>query len=275
MPELPEVEVIVRHLQKKIINCTIKKIKVFYEPIVQNISNFNQILNKTFLTIRRKGKYLIFYLSDDWVLVGHLRMEGKIYLKDKKKCQEKEKHEYFRLILDNDMVLQYYDFRKFGRFLVFKKNNYLKESKLERLALDPFLIKNTNFYHKLQKTHVAIKTVLLNQQIISGIGNIYANEILFAAKIHPETKSAYLTRDQTQLILKKSKTILKESISLGGTTVSTFEALGRTGYFQHKLLIHGKDKQNCIICQNKIQKIKIGGRGSYFCAHCQKSDYLK
>lgn len=269
MPELPEVEVIIRHLHKKLVNRTIKGIKVFYEPIVQNIARFNQMLNQTFLDVQRKGKYLLFFLSDDWVLVGHLRMEGKLYLKSQKDCLKTGKHEYFRLLLDNDMVLQYYDFRKFGRFLLFKKDRYLEESKLERLALDPFLIHAKAFYDCLQKTRVAIKTVLLNQQIISGIGNIYANEILFAARLHPETKATYLNFAQTQLILTKAQVILKESIVLGGTTISTFDALGETGSFQNKLLVHGKDKQNCVVCQNKIEKRKIGGRGSYFCSHCQ------
>ncbi|MDO8167904.1 DNA-formamidopyrimidine glycosylase [Candidatus Phytoplasma melaleucae] len=270
MPELPEVEVVVRALKSKMINRVVTNISIFYESIIGQRIIFEKILNKIFLDIYRKGKYLVFFLSDNLVLVGHLRMEGKINIEHVDACTTVDRHEHFRLFLDNDTVFRYYDFRKFGRFLLYNKHNYLSESKLDQLALDPFLILAKDFYQRLQKTNVMIKKVLLNQKFISGIGNIYASEVLFLSKIHPETPACHLTLKQVELLLKKAQAILTESISLGGTTVNTFESLGIKGLFQKKLLVYNKKKENCCFCQQEIKKINIDGRSSYFCSFCQK-----
>ncbi|WP_420909390.1 DNA-formamidopyrimidine glycosylase [Candidatus Phytoplasma australasiaticum] len=225
--------------------------------------------NQFFLKVKRKGKYLIFFLSNDLVLIGHLRMEGKINLNPIYMCNTIDKHEYWRLWLDNDIVMRYYDTRKFGRFLVYNYNEYLIKSPLVKLAADPFEISLNDFYHKLQKTTRVIKQVLLDQSIISGIGNIYASEILFLACIHPNTPSFRLSLEKVRSILKHAQNILKASIEDGATTTNTFEALGIKGNFQKKLLVYRKDKDNCCRCNKLIQKIKINGRSSYFCSFCQ------
>ncbi|MBP3059199.1 DNA-formamidopyrimidine glycosylase [Texas Phoenix palm phytoplasma] len=269
MPELPEVEVIVNILKKRLIGLKIKKLFVFYQPIIQELFFFKKIINKKILDVQRKGKFLLFFLSDDLVIVGHLRMEGKIYLHDNYDNLQKHKDEHFRILLEKNIILRYYDFRKFGRFALYKKDNYLKESKLEKLALDPFEIDAKNFYSKLQKTKVSIKTCLLNQRIISGIGNIYANEILFLTRINPKIQSCFLSLQQIIKLLDNAKKILNRAIFCGGTSISTFEAIGKKGSFQKELLVYRKDKEKCIFCSNLIQKIKISGRSSYFCIKCQ------
>ncbi|MFR0367926.1 DNA-formamidopyrimidine glycosylase [Candidatus Phytoplasma palmae] len=269
MPELPEVEVIINILKKRLIGLQIQKLYVFYEPVIQELDFFKKIINKKILDIKRKGKFLLFFLSDDLVIVGHLRMEGKIYLHNNSDNLQKHKDEHFRILLEKNIVLRYYDFRKFGRFALYKQDNYLQESKLDKLALDPFEIDAGIFYSKLQKTRVSIKTSLLNQRIISGIGNIYANEILFLTKINPKTQSSFLSFKQIIKLLENAKKILSRAIICGGTSISTFEAIGKKGSFQKELLVYRKEKEKCIFCFNLIQKIKIGGRSSYFCLKCQ------
>ncbi|MDV3167997.1 MAG: DNA-formamidopyrimidine glycosylase [Candidatus Phytoplasma stylosanthis] len=270
MPELPEVEVTIRILRKKIIGETIKKINVFYPPSFKSSYSLENIKGKKILDIQRKGKFLIFFLDQDWVLVGHFRMEGKVYINSLKECDQIHKHENFRILLASEKVFRYYDFRKFGSFSLYKKKNYLEESGLNKIALDPFLINAYDFFNQVNKKKIFIKKILLNQRIISGIGNIYASEILFLSKIHPETFSNNLTFQHIQSILKISKKVLKRAIQYGGSSFSSFEALGQKGHFQKKLLVYKKDKKNCSLCNYPIQKKKIEGRSSYFCLKCQK-----
>ncbi|TVY12266.1 DNA-formamidopyrimidine glycosylase [Candidatus Phytoplasma pini] len=270
MPELPEVEVIIRKLRKKIINCCVKKIDIFYNNIIKNIDFFYQIVDKVFLDIQRKGKFLLFFLSDDLVLVGHLRMEGKIYLNSHEECRFRHLHEHFRIHLDNGLILRYYDFRKFGRFAIYYRKNYLEESKLYQLAPDPFEISLEMFYQKIKKKSTSIKTVLLDQKIISGIGNIYASEILFLSKIHPEISVNTLSKEKILVLLNKTREVLIKAINLGGTSISSFEALGQKGSYQKELLVYRKANEPCCFCQKNIQKKKISGRSTYFCIQCQK-----
>ncbi|CCV64057.1 Formamidopyrimidine-DNA glycosylase [Alteracholeplasma palmae J233] len=269
MPELPEVEVVVQTLKLQLINQTIIKTDVFYEPIVESAMEFKKIEGKKILDISRKGKYLIFILSDDLVIVGHLRMEGKFYLK--KIDEPILKHEHFMLTLFNGITVRYHDFRKFGRFVVQNKHTYLKEQPLVKLANDPKDISFDDFYEKVIKRKTEIKKVLLDQTVIAGLGNIYVNEVLFASRIHPEKIAETLTKKEVKSILENAIMILEKAISLGGTTISTYESsLGVHGKFQNNLLVHGKEKQACPICQTTITKIKVGGRGTYVCTTCQK-----
>ncbi|WP_341266529.1 DNA-formamidopyrimidine glycosylase [Candidatus Phytoplasma fraxini] len=270
MPELPEVEVTIRHLKQKITNHQIQKIQVFHPPSFKSLYDLDNIKQKTFLDIQRKGKFLLFFLEHDWVIVGHFRMEGKIYIHSPEECNIIHKYENFRIFLDKNKILRYYDFRKFGRFSLHKKDKYLEESGLNQLALDPFEIIDENLWTKIQKKKTKIKQILLNQKIISGIGNIYASEILFLSRIHPEKIANSLNIKQIKIIISKSKEVLQKAIDHGGTSISSFEALGVKGLFQKQLLVYKRDKLNCFICQNKIEKKKIGGRSSYFCSQCQK-----
>ncbi|MBS2126137.1 DNA-formamidopyrimidine glycosylase ['Fragaria x ananassa' phyllody phytoplasma] len=269
MPELPEVEIIVRILKNKLQGKKIIATKVFYEPIIKNKNTFKQIEGQIILDIQRKGKFLLFFLTQELVLIGHLRMEGKLFIQPIQ--TQHDKHEHFALILNDNTSLRYYDFRKFGRFEVYHQNNFLTQTTLHQLALDPFEINIHTFYQRILKTKSVLKKVLLNQKIISGLGNIYVNEILFLAKLHPEFKASSLTLKQTKNILIIAQKVLRKSIKLGGTTISTFEAQqGSQGYFQNYLLVHGKKDQLCSHCDTKIIKIKIGGRGTYLCPLCQK-----
>ncbi|WP_227807104.1 DNA-formamidopyrimidine glycosylase [Mulberry dwarf phytoplasma] len=274
MPELPEVQIIVDFLKTQLIGKKIVATKVFYDPAVKNTKEFQKIEQTTILDIQRKGKFLLFFLTQELVLIGHLRMEGKLFIKP---CDEpKHKYEHFAIILEDKSSLRYYDFRKFGRFEVKNQNIFLTQTTLHQLALDPFEINPVVLYQKILKTKSALKKVLLNQKIISGLGNIYVNEVLFLVKLHPETKACELSLEQVQEIVTISQKVLTKAIKLGGTTVSTFESQpGIIGYFQNKLQVHGKVNKPCINCQTKIIKIKVGGRGTYLCPVCQNHNSNK
>ena len=271
MPELPEVETVKNGLIKKVKNKTITKCSILYEGIIAfpNKEEFiKNIANQTILNINRRGKFLLFELND-YYLISHLRMEGKYFIKSPEEIINKHDHVIFTL--NNQEELRYNDTRKFGKMHLVKKDD-LNNTPISKLGLEPWDKQLTPNYlkEKLNKKK-AIKTLLLDQSIISGIGNIYADEILFLSHIHPETLGSNLTNKNLEDIIKNTKSILEKAISLGGTTIHTYKAVdGITGRFQQELLVHGKKDELCPHCQTKILKITVNTRGTYYCPHCQE-----
>ena len=271
MPELPEVETVKNGLIKKILNKKITNCKIIYEGIIAypKIEEFiNNITNQTIIDIKRKGKFLIFELND-YYLVSHLRMEGKYFIKTKTEILNKHDHVIFTL--NNKEELRYNDTRKFGKMHLVKKDE-LDKTPISKLGLEPWDKSLTKEYLKTKlNKKKAIKTLLLDQSIITGIGNIYADEILFLSRINPETCGEDLSNKNLQDIIDNTKTILKKAIELGGTTIHTYTAVnGITGRFQQELLVHGKKDLPCPICKTEILKIVVNGRGTYYCPKCQK-----
>lgn len=274
MPELPEVETVKRILQSQIINKEILGVEVFYPNILKNISQdyFKEALIKqTVLDIKRRGKFLLFILSNG-ILVSHLRMEGKYYLKESN--LPKTKHEHIIFHLDKGVDLRYDDVRKFGTMHLFMNKSLdevQSELPLKQLGVEPLSKEfDTNYlYKRTMKTYRAIKTVLLDQTIVSGIGNIYVNELCFLAKVHPSTPSHTLSKQKVKLLVDASKEVLEKAISLGGTSIHSFKsALEVSGRFQNELRVHLQ--KTCPTCDNKIEKVFVGGRGTYYCPSCQK-----
>jgi len=269
MPELPEVETVVNSLKPLILNQTISDVEVFYSKIIKNVSAsefISDLKAQTFLEINRNGKYLIFTLTD-YYLISHLRMEGKFYLKDNDNVTKHE-HIVFKL---GDKYLTYADTRKFGTMFLYKKSvDIYHIYPLNTLGYEPFNPLFTVKYlaDKFQKTARPIKTVLLDQSIVAGLGNIYVDEVLFMAKIHPLRKAKDLNDEEIEKIIFASRSVLKKAISLGGTTIRSFTINHDiSGRFQNELQIHTKEE--CPICHQKVNKIYVGGRGTYFCSHCQ------
>ncbi len=271
MPELPEVETVKNGLIKKVKGRKILDCKVLWNGIIAYPSKdefIKEIVNQTINDIERRGKFLMFIL-DDYFLISHLRMEGKYFIKEP--SEPLSKHDHVIFTLDNNKCLRYNDTRKFGKMHLVKKNE-LNISPIAKLGKEPWDDDLTTSYLKVKLNRkLPIKTLLLDQSIITGIGNIYADEILFAAKINPETKGSDLTDEKLQSIIDNTKKILAKAIELGGTTIHTYTAVdGITGRFQQELLVHGKKDLPCPNCQNKIIKIVVGTRGTYYCPHCQK-----
>lgn len=270
MPELPEVETVVRTLETLIKDQKIVRINVLYPNIIEgDVNDFKRRLTgQTFRNFKRRGKYLLFEM-DDVLLVSHLRMEGKYYVLDDDTPYNKHTHIIFKLA--NGKSLQYNDVRKFGRMYLDKiEENY---EVFRDLGPEPWS-KNFNVDYvksKLVNNKKPIKTVLLDQGFVSGIGNIYADEILFKCEVDPRTIANKLEEKDYLNIIKYTKATLKKAIEAGGTTIRSYtSSLGVTGLFQLSLNVHQRVNEPCPKCNTTIIKTVVGGRGTYICPTCQK-----
>ena len=272
MPEIAEVETVRNTLKKRILHKKIKKVEVYYEPMIESdIDAFKKnLVGTSFIDIKRRGKWLIFE-TEHYYLLSHLRMEGKYFIKDKQEIKDKHEHVIFTFI--NDTTLRYADTRKFGRMNLILKTEIDNTECIKKQGLEPGDKKLTADYllKKFEKKQLPIKTVLLDQTIISGLGNIYANEVLFAAGINPLTKACNLTKEDCERIVKSAEEIIEAAIKMGGTTIRSYtSSLGVTGKFQQNLKVHKREKEKCLVCGTAIENIKVGGRSTYFCPNCQK-----
>ena len=272
MPEIAEVETVRNTLKKQILNKRIKNVQVFYEPMIESdLKDFkNKLVGQSFIDIKRRGKWLIFE-TEQYFLLSHLRMEGKFFLKNKE--EEKGKHEHVIFTFFDDTTLRYADTRKFGRMRLILKSELEDTECIKKQGLEPGDKNLTASYllDKFKNKEIPIKTALLDQTIISGLGNIYANEVLFYAKIHPLRKCNGLTREECEQICLGAADIIHEAILMGGTTIRSYtSSLGVTGRFQQNLKVHKREGEACFVCGMKIENIKVGGRSTYFCPKCQK-----
>lgn len=268
MPELPEVETVKEDLKKRVLGRKIRDVRVLYKGIIDNLEVDEFVMrlrDQTIIDITRRGKFLIYQL-DNYYLISHLRMEGKYFIKNPN--EEINKHDHVIFMLDDGMELRYNDTRKFGKMYLYGLNE-IDKSPLNKLGLEPWDKELTVDYlkEKLNK-RIAIKTLLLDQGIIAGIGNIYADEILYLAGINPCNYGCMLEDSDIYNIIKYMREVLKKAISLGGTTIHTYTSLdGVTGRFQQELLVHGK--KTCSKCSEDVLKIVVNGRGTYYCPKCQ------
>ena len=268
MPELPEVQTVLDTLALRIKDREIIDIHILYQPIVAcDEALFKQaLIGQHFRAFKRRGKYLLFEM-DDLTLVSHLRMEGKYFILEDEIPLDKHDHVVFEL--DDGRQLRYNDVRKFGRMeLIPKEEDY---ENFKDLGPEPFSKRfNVAYCHAyLKNRRIPIKTILLDQSFVAGIGNIYADEILFAMKTDPRTRADLLDDDDLKSLIKETRRILKDAIKAGGTTIRSYtSSLGVTGRFQNELRVHSV--KNCPICRNEIIKTVVGGRGTYYCPHCQK-----
>lgn len=273
MPELPEVETVRVSLKARLIGKKIKGVMVYHHNIIAypDVTNFCQeLVGQQIQDINRYGKWLIFVL-DDYYLLSHLRMEGKYFFK--MATDELSKHEHVVFTLDDGQELRYMDVRKFGKMHLIKKEEIKKVGPFLEMGLEPWDEKLTVEYlmEKYHNKKTPIKTVLLDQSIIVGIGNIYANEILFLSQIHPLKGANLLTEKELQCMIQNTRTVLEEAIKKGGTTVHSYTSVdGVHGLFQQELYVHCRGGERCKHCDTVIQKIKVGGRGTYYCPTCQK-----
>lgn len=267
MPELPEVETVKRTLETKILGLEIKKITVYYDNIMPEAKTIN-LQGEVVKKISRVGKFIIFELSN-YVIVGHMRMEGRFFLRDTN--EEKNPHEHVKITFTNNLSLRFIDTRKFGRLLIKSYDDYLVTPPLSLVASEPHLIDPIRFHELLTRKRTPIKVTLLDQHLIAGLGNIYVDEVLFLSKILPTRSSNEISLAETKLILQNANDVLTKATILGGTTIYTYESSeGVHGRFQNELLVHTKVGEPCPVCKNKIEKIKVGGRGTYVCFECQK-----
>ena len=267
MPELPEVETVKKGLKKILLGKKIVDVNVLYPKMVLNdLDEFKSIINQTINDVKRRGKWLIFDLDSNY-LISHLRMEGKYNPKALNEPFNKHTHVVFNI--NNEFNLLYDDTRKFGRMKLINKDD-LEDA--INIGVEPLEDKLTISYlkDKFKNIKLPIKTALLDQHIIAGIGNIYANEILFLSKINPLKQTNTLTDKELESIIINTKEVLSKAIEANGTTIKSYEALGNHGNFQDKLCVQGKKDEPCPNCGEPILKIMVNGRGTYYCPKCQK-----
>ena len=283
MPELPEVEVVTRSLKKTIKNHKIIKITVNNRNLRFKLQkDFEHILkNKIVKNITRKSKYIVFDFDNDFYVVLHLGMSGTLHVPSKEKITNlsfysnpilPKKHNHV-IIKFKTFQLIYNDPRRFGYFKIMKSkfefDNYF--TRIGPEALD----KNFNFVYlknKIKNRQRNIKNFLLDQKIVSGIGNIYANEILFKSQISPLKSVKNLTSTELFKIIKFSRIILKNAIEFGGSSIRDFKSIsGDGGSFQTKFKVYNRDNQKCLKnkCKGIIKKIYISNRSTFICNFCQ------
>jgi len=270
MPELPEVQTVLDTLALRIKDAGIRDIRILHEPIIEGDAKLfrKKLIGQHFRNFRRRGKYLLFEM-DDLTFVSHLRMEGKYFIYDGEVPENRHNHVIF--LLDDGRSLVYNDVRKFGRmYLIEKKRDYRH---FRDLGPEPFWDSFSVSYCRkyLKQRKAPIKEVLLDQSFVAGIGNIYADEILFLSRIHPLRKADSLSEEEICRIIRNTRRILRKAIRAGGTTIRSYtSSLGVTGLFQLSLKAHGRD--SCPVCGAPITKIRVAGRGTYFCENCQKEN---
>ena len=271
MPELPEVETVRRVLDKDLIGLTITDCVIRHDNIVSDDTNeFKEnVIGHKFIGTARLGKCLMFNL-DNGTIIRHLRMEGKYFYIPKDSMDNKHIHAIF--YLDNGYMLAYQDVRKFGKLCFRRPEELYNTEPLNNVGEDPILNLNIDIealYKKIHSKHIPIKTTLLDQSILAGLGNIYVDEVLFITRIDPHRESNLVTINEVEKIVEESRKIFLKSIENKGTTIRSYtSSLGITGNYQNYLLVH--TKEICPCCGRALEKCRIGGRGTYYCSSCQK-----
>ena len=274
MPELPEVETVCRALSKVIKNSRIKKIEFYRKDLRWQVKNNLEVTlkNNIFIDPYRRGKYILIPTNTDKIFLIHLGMSGQIRIKKKDIVQ---KHDHMRLIVENNnkhFVITYNDSRRFGYIDLFKKKELREHFLLSKIGVEPLGRELTIEYlqNNFKKRVINIKNALIDQKIIAGIGNIYASEILYKAKINPLRKVNSLSQNDLNSIITYTKIILKKSIDVGGTTIRDhMQPDGSLGYFTQKLQVYGKTNEKCKTCNSFIVKEVISNRSTFVCRHCQ------
>lgn len=270
MPEIAEVRTVAKTLNERIVGKKIKDINVFYTGIIQDDIEYfkNSIVNREITKVHNYGKYLFIELGDK-TIVSHLRMEGKYFIKGM--GYPVEKHEHIVFVFLDDIDLRYHDTRKFGTMRVVDTKDIYALKEIKKLGIEPDSDSLTSkyIYDKIHTSKKPIKTLLLDQTIINGLGNIYVDEVLHKSNLHPEILGNKIKLDDCEKIKESCKDIITKATLGGGTTIRSYtSSLNVYGTYQEHLCVHTKNI--CKTCGNKVTKIRVGGRGTYFCDKCQK-----
>ena len=289
MPELPEVEVVKRSLINKTQNLIVKAVKINDGRLRYKINRkkIKKIIGLKFKKISRRSKYLLFFFNKDIVMLVHLGMTGKFFFVNRKSKKYKtsfyydinekkdKKHDRIIFNLSNNQKLIYNDIRKFGFIKFIKQVNLDQNVHLKYLGPE---ILSAKFNMEYFKNYIigkkrTIKDLLMDQKFVSGLGNIYVNEILFFSGVRPSKKINKLKNLEIYKIIKFSKKIISKAIILGGSSIKDFSSSsGKKGSFQQHFSVYGKKGENCskVRCTGRIKKIIIANRASFFCKKCQK-----
>ena len=283
MPELPEVETIRRGLDKYIVKKKLVGIEILCEK-----SFVGEPVRGVVTGIRRFGKALIIDLDNGFSLMIHLRMTGQLIWDGKERYAAGHPSENFTAKLPNKQTrvvlrfeggtLYFNDQRKFGFIKVMPTSEVEEDAFIRKLAPEPWKMSGEELYEKLQRhNNSCVKAVILDQTVVCGLGNIYADEALFASGIHPERKCGTVTREDAERLLKCTREVMEKSIESGGSTMATYvKADGTKGdYLELFASVFHRQGKPCVKCGTEIVKIKVAGRGTHICPKCQKKEVAR
>lgn len=270
MPELPEVETIVRGLEQNIINETIISAKFSNKQLRAPYPSLDLIINTKIQKVFRRAKYILLQLNNNHHLIVHLGMSGRLLVGTN---LMKKKHDHAILTLGSSKQLVLNDPRRFGLVTVIHKDNLNTAKLFKDLGIEPLSKDFTaqSFYKITKRSRAPIKSILMNANHVVGVGNIYASESLFRAKIHPLRPSNSIKLSELEELIPAIQSVLDDAIKAGGSTLKDYvHSNGDVGYFQHYFKVYGKKGKDCPICQSMIEATQIAGRSTFFCPKCQK-----
>lgn len=275
MPELPEVEVICRGLRPLLLGRTFTAVQISGKALrhpVPLASMQSQLINQKVVSIERRAKYLQIFIESGAILVIHLGMTGNLGIFSPEQPLAKHDHVIWRL--DTDTELRYNDSRRFGSVrLLSPEQAIIRENTIfKTTGPEPFSKEfNGNYLHQIAKNrNLTVKVFIMTSQVVAGVGNIYANESLFAAGIRPSCKVKSISKKRWRRLVEEIRNVLNHAIACGGSTISDYVNAGQEkGYFQMNFKIYGKNDENCVVCGKTIKKVILGGRASYYCPACQ------
>jgi formamidopyrimidine-DNA glycosylase len=278
MPELPEVETVARGLRREVVGRKILTVTLGKTDFIDDPAELEkQLPGRSILAVERYGKFLLLRLSPDdnssqpsaeSALLVHLGMTG--ILLPQPTSEPQRKHTHVVLQLDDLRELRYVDPRRFGR-MAYLSGEILR-AELHRFGADPLEAGMEEFTHRIHQRRARVKALLLDQSVLRGVGNIYADESLWKAKIHPAHLGAKLSPEQLQRLYKALQEILNRAIVLRGSSISDFlDAEGMPGEYQQHHRVYGREGKACSRCRAKIERVIVAGRSSYYCPNCQKA----
>lgn len=270
MPELPEVETVARGLQSSLVGCTITGARVHWPRTIafpEPDAFVMRIVGRRIESVGRRGKYVVVGLDEGYLLI-HLKMSGRLRVVPATEPQNKHTHTVFDL--GSGQQLRFHDVRKFGRiYLVQDIAQVTAKLGPEPLAEDLTL---DAFRRLLARRSGRLKALLLNQQFLAGIGNIYADESLFYARLHPLRKADSLSPEEQRDLYKAIRQVLSRAVEGRGTTLDDqgyVDANGQAGAYQDQIAVYSRSGEPCLVCGEAIERIIVGGRSSHFCPQCQ------
>lgn len=278
MPELPEVETVARGLQKELAGRRILSITIGKSDFIDNPAEIERELpGRIIREVQRYGKFLLLRLTaaektsqeqEASALLVHLGMTGMLWPRPVSEPQLK--HTHLLMLLDDGRELRFIDARRFGRIAYLAKEALQKE--LQRFGADPLEAGLEEFEKRLGARRARVKALLLDQRVLRGVGNIYADESLWRARIHPAHLGARLTPAQVKDLYRALQDILRKAIVLRGSSISDFvDADGQPGEYQRHHRVYGREGKGCVRCKTAIRRVIVAGRSSYFCPICQKA----
>ena len=282
MPELPEVETIRRSLTPLLLGKRVEGLEVYSPDVLIEYGKVT-VLTGIVFALRRRGKYLMIDLREDKsrpkhlsTIVVHFRMTGKLLYKDH--FEEAAKHTHVRFHLSDPLqemsFLDFNDLRRFGKVWLLPPGEEKLDPGFARLGPEPLSDEWTaaDFLAQIKRRpRSTIKSLLLNQEVVAGIGNIYCDEALFRAGIHPARRNQTLSEEEVLNLQQAVREVIADGIGHQGTSFSDYvDGLGNKGHFQLQLRVFQQEGKKCSVCGSEIEKIRVGGRGTHFCPHCQQ-----